>query len=45
MKAERTQKKQFILAVSGVKNSGKTTLITKILHSYIFKDEIYYDSL
>ena len=31
MKAERTQKKQFILAVSGVKNSGKTTLITKIL--------------
>lgn len=31
MKAERTQKKQFILAVSGVKNSGKTTLITKII--------------
>ena len=31
MKAERTQRKQFILAVSGVKNSGKTTLITKIL--------------
>ena len=24
-------KKQFILAVSGVKNSGKTTLITKLL--------------
>ena len=31
MKAARTQRKQFILAVSGVKNSGKTTLITKIL--------------
>ena len=30
MKAERTQKKQFILAVSGVKNSGKTTLITDV---------------
>ncbi len=31
MNIERTQKKQLILAVSGVKNSGKTTLITKIL--------------
>ena len=31
MNTERTQKKQLILAVSGVKNSGKTTLITKIL--------------
>ena len=31
MKTERTQRRRLILAVSGVKNSGKTTLITKIL--------------
>ena len=27
----KTQKKQLILAVSGIKNSGKTTLITALL--------------
>lgn len=31
MKTEKTQRRRLILAVSGVKNSGKTTLITKIL--------------